>query len=88
MTCEYCGYSDLHDAEVCRERLRGRVLSLTEQRDALRTALSDQSRATDPRCGLVQPVTVKEAEALNVAVRKARAVLALCPPKDHLTKGE
>lgn len=37
---------------------------------------ADQSRATDPRCGLVQPITVAEAEELNEAIRQARAALA------------
>lgn len=32
---------------------------------------ADQSRATDPRCGLVQPVTVAEAELLNVALKES-----------------
>lgn len=32
---------------------------------------ADQSDAEDSRCGLVQPVTVEEAEELNEAVKEA-----------------
>ena len=32
---------------------------------------ADQSRATDPRCGRVQPVTVEQAELLNATLRLA-----------------
>jgi len=37
--------------------------------------LADQSQATDERVALVQPVTVKQAEELNVAYKEAREVL-------------
>ena len=37
--------------------------------------LADQEGATDPRCGLTQPVTVQECELLNETVRKAQRYL-------------
>ena len=37
---------------------------------------ADQDRATDKRCGLVQPVTVADCEALNAACTNASAVIA------------
>lgn len=36
---------------------------------------ADQAAATDPRCGLVQPVSVAECEELNAALRAAWLVL-------------
>jgi hypothetical protein len=36
---------------------------------------ADQSRATDPRCGLVQPVTVADGVELLAALREAWEVL-------------
>lgn len=42
--------------------------------------LASQDGATDPRCGLVQPVTVAECEALNQACANARAALAKATP--------
>jgi hypothetical protein len=36
---------------------------------------ADQSTATDPRCGIVQPVTVEQAEALNQALQEAWALI-------------
>jgi len=39
--------------------------------DAIDPFLADQSGAKDPRCGLVQPVTVSECAILNVVVAKA-----------------
>lgn len=63
-----------------------RVQTLRTENAALRDALTtleyaadpflaDQSRAQDPRCGLTQPVSVADCEALNAAVKGAREVL-------------
>lgn len=36
---------------------------------------ADQSGATDPRVGLVQPVSVADCEELNAAIRQAREAM-------------
>jgi len=54
------------------KRLRQALRTLA---DAAGPFIADQSKATDERVGLVQPVTVKEAEKLNAAYREAREVL-------------
>ena len=37
---------------------------------------ADQTGATHPQCGLVQPVTVKECEELNQAIAEAYKLIA------------
>lgn len=49
--------------------------TLEKLADAADVYAADQSRATDRRVGLVQPITVEEGEALNVALREARELL-------------
>lgn len=48
---------------------------LMQLADAAECYAADQARATDPRCGLVQPVTVAEANELNEALAKAYALI-------------
>jgi hypothetical protein len=43
--------------------------------EAAQEYAADQFGAPDPRCGLVQPVTVAQAEALNAALRRAWSLL-------------
>lgn len=43
--------------------------------DAADAYRADQSRAKDARCGLVQPVTVAQAEELNQASSQARRAI-------------
>lgn len=54
------------------EELESALLRLESAADVFQ---ADQSRATDPRCGLVQPVTVAQCQELNAAIRRAREVL-------------
>jgi hypothetical protein len=54
--------------------------ALRELTDAAEAFIADQSAATDPRCGLTQPVTVAEAERLNRAYHIARSVLDRLEP--------
>lgn len=51
------------------------LLLLNELLDAVDPFLASQEKATDRRCGLVQPVTVLECEELNAVVEKARNYL-------------
>lgn len=44
---------------------------MRELLDAIDPFLANQSGATDPRCGLVQPVTVQDCEELNAIVAKS-----------------
>lgn len=50
--------------EVCEERdvLRKHLIALLEAIDPF---LASQEKATDPRCGLVQPVSVQQCNELN-----------------------
>jgi hypothetical protein len=50
---------------------------LEELVDAAEVYSADQSGATDLRCGLVQPVTVAEANELNRALTAARKILGI-----------
>jgi len=61
-------------AEMADEQERTRKV-LGRLANAADPFLADQSRATDERVALVQPVTVKEAEELNAACREAWEVL-------------
>ena len=54
------------------EALQAALEKLTMAADAF---AADQSRATDSRCGLVQPVSVRECEVLNDALKIANAIL-------------
>jgi hypothetical protein len=54
--------------------------ALRELTDAAEAFIADQTGATDPRCGLTQPVTVAEAERLNRAYHGARTVLNRIEP--------
>jgi hypothetical protein len=60
-------------------RARDKAQALREALEALKDAAeaysADQSGADDPRCGLVQPITVAEGIALNEAMEKARKAL-------------
>ncbi|MDR7497924.1 MAG: hypothetical protein QN174_13320, partial [Armatimonadota bacterium] len=49
--------------------------SLQQLASAAEPYLADQATASDPRCGLVQPITVAEAEALAIALQQAWQVL-------------
>lgn len=73
-------YSKAKEVEDDLARLRADLAAvvgaLAELHDAADVFVADQSGAPDPRCGLVQPVTVAECEALNAARRRAAAVLA------------
>jgi hypothetical protein len=53
--------------------------ALADLHDAAGEYAADQSGATDPRCGITQPVTVEDAEALNHAINKAAALLEKKP---------
>jgi hypothetical protein len=76
-------------AELTRERDdaradRGQLLANLEQlADAAELFSADQGRATDPRCGRVQPVTVAECEALNAALAAARECQQLSPKENE-----
>ena len=70
------------------------VVKLVDERDHMFTLLlrlakaasaytADQSGATDSRCGLVQPVTVEEAEELNEAVQEAWWFITHWCPKEE-----
>lgn len=67
-----------HYAETIRQQakeiatLTGLLCDLADAADAF---AADQDYATDQRCGLVQPVTVEECEALAAALRAAWQVL-------------
>lgn len=63
-------------------RLETELAEVTKERDALKHALieleasaeayaADQSRASDSRCGLVQPITVEDGNRLLSALRIA-----------------
>lgn len=62
-----------------KKRLLDRVVlleeTLTRLRDAAEVYAADQSKATDARVGLVQPVTVEEAQELCEAIEQADKVL-------------
>jgi hypothetical protein len=69
------------DAAVC-EQFEDELAAVTAERDALKHALielesaseayaADQSRATDSRCGLVQPITVEDGNRLLSALKIA-----------------
>ena len=55
--------------------LKQLVEALAELSYAADAFAADQGGATDSRCGLVQPVTVAECEALNKALAKANVIL-------------
>lgn len=72
--------------DVIAEDQKARIATLAAENKALREALgqlhdsaseygADQSGANDPRCGVVQPITVADGEALNDALRCAAALL-------------
>lgn len=50
-------------------------VALTALEHAADIYAADQSGATDPRCGLHQPVSVADGEALNEALKLARSML-------------
>ena len=58
---------------ICPECFKDALRNLEEAAEAFS---ADQSGATDPRCGLVQPVSVAECEALNAALRESRKLTA------------
>ena len=69
------------DAAVC-EQIEDELAAVTDERDALKHALieleaaaeayaADQSRATESRCGLVQPITVEDGNRLLSALKIA-----------------
>lgn len=60
------------DAWAREKTLRGLLVELI---DAVEPYEADQSGATDPRCGEVQPITVEEGLALCRALSTARAYL-------------
>ncbi len=62
-------------ALALRQRVQALEAALMELGSAAEVYAADQSRATDQRCGLVQPVTVAEANELNAAILEARRVL-------------
>jgi hypothetical protein len=72
-------------ARHCNERERVLRQALVNLVDAAESYAADQSGATDSRCGLVQPITVAEGEALNTALRTASAALA--EPRQGTTSG-
>jgi len=51
-----------------KDKLIKTLQRLSEAADAYR---ADQSYANDPRCGLVQPIDVKEGKELNAALDEA-----------------
>ena len=57
---------------------------MNELLDAIDPFLADQSRATDSRCGLVQPVTVADCETLNTVVKRARKFLEIGETNEEL----
>ena len=76
------------------ESIRDRVTDLTKQRDALAAPLDRlhnaaeiyaavQDKATDQRIGLVQPVTVDEANELNAALDSSHQALAGQPERSE-----
>ena len=65
-----------------RDKLETELAEVTKERDALKHALieleaaaeayaADQSRASDSRCGLVQPITVEDGNRLLSALKIA-----------------
>jgi hypothetical protein len=54
-------------------KLLSALRNLADAADAFR---ADQKYAKDPRCGLVQPITVEEGQALNDALDAAFSILA------------
>lgn len=62
-----------------RGRLFDLLLRLTKAASAY---TADQSGASDSRCGLVQPVTVEEAEELNEAVKEAWSFITHWMPQE------
>jgi predicted nucleic acid-binding Zn-ribbon protein len=63
------------DLGAARERERVLMSALVRLESAAEIFMADQSRATDSRCGLVQPVSVAECDELREAVRVARDAL-------------
>jgi len=72
---------ELCDADFARQ-LERELAAVTDERQALKHALveleaaaeayaADQSRATDSRCGLVQPITVEDGNRLLSALKIA-----------------
>ena len=53
--------------------------ALGQLHDSASEYAADQSGANDPRCGVVQPITVADGEALNDALRRAAALLEKKP---------
>lgn len=52
------------------------VAALNRLESAAESYAADQSRASDPRCGRTQPITVAEGNELNAAISVARVTLA------------
>ena len=78
----------LEDYDEKYSKFKEELAAVTDERDALKHALieleaaaeayaADQSRATDSRCGLVQPITVEDGNRLLSALRIANELSAL-----------
>lgn len=65
---------EIEQASLARQAQLRRVLR--DLVDAGEDLEADQSGATDPRCGLVQPITVEEGKAFSAALVEARKILA------------
>lgn len=74
--------------EQDRDDALAKIAAVTAERDALKHALieleaaaeayaADQSRATDSRCGLVQPITVEDGNRLLSALKAANELSAI-----------
>lgn len=62
--------------QLVMEECAGLLVALIKLEAAADVFSAEQAGATDKRCGLVQPVSVAECEALNEAVRLASLVIA------------
>ncbi len=65
--------TELRSAREREAKLRDALRNLSIAASAF---AADQSRATDKRCGLVQPVSVQECGELNAALANTFAALA------------
>ena len=66
---------NLGDGIEAVQRARTLELALRILAEAADAYAADQSHATDPRVGLVQPITADEGEALNQALERAWGLL-------------
>ena len=57
-------------------RIWGVMIALRRLANAAEVYAADQSGATDARVGLVQPISVAEANELNAALRDARDLIS------------